>query len=290
MDILEVINNVLQTSLFEENLKYCLVNEDKLPFRFDGKPAKTNCSEDFVELNKLITSKCLKQYKGIGISIQANNITAIDIDKCFKVPFTLNSGDERAINILNYFKDIAYCEFSFSGTGIRILFRSDLIENYSKKYYIKNTKNHIEFYEPSNSNRYVTITGRYIYDNKINKISNNDLFGFLNQYMKRPERKEIDKSLQSDESVEKLFRKVKYLYLTNPFFQDLWFDKAPGSGKDESERDFKILIELKKLTGDKDKVKQLFEMSPYYKSKDKKHLNKWSYNNFRYFNYLWEKI
>ena len=84
---------------------------------------------------------------------------------------------------------------------------------------------------------------------------------------------------------------VKYRYMTNNSFQDVWFSLAPGSGHDESERDYKLIAEIyDNITKDKDKIKQIFEQSPFFKSKDWKHVNKWTKQDFRYFNYVFERV
>ena len=187
------------------------------------------------------------------------------------------------------FKDIAYCEFSFSGTGLRVLFNAEIVDDYSSKYYIKNSKQNIEFYQPTQSFRYVTVTGNTISDN-FSKVSQEVLIAFLEKYMKKTEKKRDVKSVE-DKPIEVLQSRVRYLYLTNHRFQDLWFGKAPGSGKDESERDFQIMsILYENITQNKEKLKLLFEISPYFKSKDWKHMKKWEQQDFRYFEYVFSQI
>ena len=171
------------------------------------------------------------------------------------------------------------------------MLKNKLINDYDKKYYIKNSKNHIEFYQPSNSNRYVTITGRTIYNNKINYLED-ELYKFLDLYMKR---KEVYRSVTGESTNEISFdmavKKIKFLYYKDNLFQELWFGKAPGSGKDESERDFQILeILYNNITTDRNMLRELFETSPYYKSKDSKHVYKWKYNNYRYFNFVYDRL
>ena len=78
---------------------------------------------------------------------------------------------------------------------------------------------------------------------------------------------------------------------TNKSFQDNWFDKAPGSGSNESERDFFLLkFIFENISNDKNKSKELFEQSPFFKSKDRKHKYKWERSDNRYFNYLYNVI
>ena len=92
-------------------------------------------------------------------------------------------------------------------------------------------------------------------------------------------------------SFEDLMKIVRCHYLRNMNFQDLWFTTAPGSGKDESERDYHLVAYLfENVTQDKDLLKQIFESSRFFKTKDSKHLYKWTNQNYRYFNYLYDRI
>ncbi len=294
MNALDVINNIVDNdNLYGANLKYCLVSSNKHPLKIDGTNARPNNVDDFTTLEELLTIENLDEYAGIGISIQASNICAIDVDKCFLEPFNIDSADSRAQIIIEMFQKYAYIEFSFSGKGLRVLFRQDLISNYTDSYYIKNERFGIEYYQPSQSYRYVTITGRTIINNTIDSDLNfNDvILEFLNMYMKRTKKvKEID-SIKDDKTVEQLMRIVKSHYINNHSFQDVWFSKAPGSGADESERDFYLLSYLyEHVTQNKEKLKYIFEQSPFFKSKDYKHVNKWTNQNYRYYNYLYERI
>lgn len=293
MTAIDCILDILNTKLPNENLRYCLVTKDKHPIQLDGTPAKPNSMIDFSTFDDLIHAENLNSYAGVGVSIQASNICAIDVDKCFKVPLDINSADERAKDIIERFKDFAYCEFSFSGTGLRVLFRAPIIKNYSDLYYIKNESNQIEFYQPSKSYRYVTITGKAIVNNKIEFCPSYILDEFLNIYMKKPERKTFISQTNSEEvhSFDELKILVKKFYFKNQRFQNLWFGQAPGSGKNESELDYELLAQMyEQITQDKDLLRQLFETSPYFKSKDWKHINKWNNQEYRYFNYIYEQI
>lgn len=280
-------------NLINSNLKYCLVTEKKLPYKLDNTPAKINNINDFVNFEELLNGE-LEKYAGIGISIQASKVCAIDVDKCFSIPFDISSGDKRAKDIINRFEKYAYIEFSFSGKGLRVIFR----QNYNfdnKKYYIKNESNSIEYYQPEESYRYVTITGMTIINNPINSIYNfeNVIEQFLNDYMLRPiknivrEINEVDNNV----SIDILRRRLRRKLLLDNRFQDVWFSKAPGSGADESERDYYLLSCLyETITQNKENLRILFEESPFFKSKDYKHMNKWTNQDHRYFNYLYDRI
>lgn len=293
MTALEIIERLSNKSIMLSNLKYCLVDANKRPFKLDGTPARPNNVDDFVSFEELLQCDKLNDYVGLGVSIQASNICAIDVDHCFSIPNDLNSGDERAKYLLELFKD-AYCEFSFSGTGLRIFFRHGLIENYSDKYYIKNEKYKVEYYQPGKSFRYVTITGISIHDNNIeSQIDFSEpLQTFLDKYMEREIRYHDVKTIETEtRSFEELMQLTKKLYRTDMTFQNLWFTNAPGSGKDESERDYHLVAYLfENVTQDHDMIKQIFEQSTFFKTKDYKHVYKWTNQNGRYFEYLYNTI
>ena len=162
MSAVDVLSRISSTHLLEADLRYCLVSDDKRPYKIDDTMAKPNQMSDFVDFESLLQHTSLESYAGVGISIQASNIFAIDVDHCFETAFDVMSGDNRAKDLLERFADYAYCEFSFSGKGLRILFRHKVMDDYSVKYYIKNERHGIEFYQPSRSFRYVTVTGMTI--------------------------------------------------------------------------------------------------------------------------------
>lgn len=294
MTALDTIMNIVNTeTLYKASLKYCLVSKDKLPYKMSGDCAKPNVVEDFVSLDELLLSNDLEDYAGIGISIQASNVCAIDVDKCFSIPFDIDSADDRAKDTIETFKDLAYIEFSFSGKGLRVLFRQKLINDYTKKYYIKNEKSDIEYYQPSQSYRYVTLTGKTISNNYVDSSKDfmNVILAYLDKYMTRPIRHKEVKIIEDDKTVEQLMKEVKIHCFKNHVFQDLWFSKAPGSGKDESERDFYLISYIyENITQNKEKLKYVFEQSPFFKSKDYHHVDKWLKQDYRYFDYLYEHI
>lgn len=296
MGAINVINNIINNpNLYEYGFKYCLVDKDKVPYNFSFSLCHLNNLNEFIKISDLIMLDLnrVKEFEGIGVSIQASNITAIDVDHCFSKEFDVRSADERAKDILNLFKDY-YCEFSFSGKGLRIFFINNKIYNYNSLYHIKNTKNKVEFYYPFNSYKYVTITGNYIYNNSIKLIDSQLLFTFLNKYMKKE--KVIENQRENNNYVDyrsmvTLIKKLKRLLIEDNKFQEVRFSKAPGSGKDESERDYYLVATIyEKITKDPNKIKEIFELSDFFKSKDKKHIYKWERGNNEYFYYMFNYV
>ena len=296
MNAVEVVHNLLLTDLvLNDELKYCLVDANKLPHTITGSLAKPNDVNDFVKIEKIVEVQDLAEYASLGISIKASNICAIDIDDCFSEPFVFETIDERGKDIYETFKDLAYIEFSFSGKGMRILFKQADIENYAKYYYVKNSKNHIEYYQPSGSARYVTVTGKTIANNDINNFDFKDiLIAFLDKYMVRPKIVKISQNNNPDNDnrdINELYKLVKIAYFKDMQFQNAWFGVAPGSGSNESELDFYIIQYLyTNITTNKESIKELFEMSNHFKTKDWKHKNKWTNGDYRYYNYIYDHL
>ncbi len=302
MKVKEVVERLRNNSLNDANLKYCYVKYDngtKIPMRYDGKFARTNVLSDFVTLDEIANSPVADRFDGLGISVQASNVCGVDIDHCVDVPFDKSTINDFAKSIISMFKDWAYVEFSFSGTGIRILFRAENIEDYETYYYIKNSTIHTEYYQCGNdgekkSNRFLTVTGVSLYDNPIDGKSThmNIIIMFLNMYMRRsvPLNKAANATpdVVDDRSISTLKNILFNWMIVDSTLSDLWFHPAPGSGKDESERDYHLCKWIyTNVTKDKDKIKDLFEMSEFYKSKDRKHMSKWKFNNNRYYEYIY---
>ena len=291
MSALNTIEAVMANDFLRkaEFLRYCYINKEKVPFRSNGTDsARPNVATDFVPIGQLDLSKA-SSFAGLGISIQASGICAIDVDHCFMRPFDLSSADGRAQDIINIFGEATYIEFSFSGTGLRIWFKAAPIAEYESKYYIKNSKTHCEYYFPQGSSRYVTITGRSIIYTTINYVPDTVLKVFLDTYMLRPRR--IDTTSVREPIEGDIDNLILHYLRSNKSFQDNWFDKAPGSGSNESERDFFLLkFIFENITNDRDKAKEVFESSPFFQSKDRKHKYKWERSDNRYFNYLYNVI
>ncbi len=305
MKVADVIERLNVSSLKNADLKYCFVKYDKgtkVPMRYDGEFARTNVMSDFVSLDEISTSPIKDQFDGLGISVQASNVCGVDIDHCVDVPFDKSTISDFALAIINMFKDWAYVEFSFSGTGIRILFRAENIDDYKTYYYIKNSSIHTEYYQcgsdtdcEKRSNRFLTVTGVSLYDNPIdsNTTHMNIIIMFLNMYMRRPtpliKSEEASADTIDNRSVSTLKNILFNWMIVDSTLSDLWFHPAPGSGKDESERDYHLCKWIyTNVTKDKSKIKELFEMSDFYKSKDHKHISKWKFNNNRYYEYIYQ--
>lgn len=284
MKSIDFLLKILDTSLPYYDLKWCLVDEKKVPYQYNGKIAKTNNKKSFCSIEELVNDNLLK-FAGIGISVNYSNICAIDIDKCVSKPFDINSINKKAKLILEKFSNY-YCEFSFSGTGIRILFYLDdlkFLENCKQNYYTKNSKQKIEFYSPLDV-RYVTITGMTIWNNKLKPITINIIKEFLDWCMILEKKASSSTNSQQDNNITDdtiIHKNLKRLFIRDATFLETWYSKAPGSGKNESELDYYLMKTLfEKVTSNFEKIKQVLETSDYYLSKDKRHKKKWNESNY----------
>lgn len=238
-----------------------LTSKGKLPFDIKtGSMAKSNdkttfstFTETLKVLNKYLGyDKEGKQTGGLGIGV-FNGFCAIDIDKC---------RDSKTGEITEMAKDIidfcdSYTEISPSGTGIRIIFKTDTQLDKST-HYIKNSKIGLEIYISEQTKRFVTITGDFIKRNEIKKI---DLTYVLDKYMLKENKviSAFDKILSKDKKMN-----------------DLWNKKAPGSGLDESETDLALCSKLAYyFEGNQTAINEHFISSPYFQSKDVEHKKKW---------------
>lgn len=294
MSALDCIDRVSETSLVSAGLKFCLIDNQKLPFQINGQPARSNDSSTFVDLQDLLLCDHIEKYDGIGISVQASEICAVDIDHCLSEKNDFSTMSDLAKEIVDMFKDFAYVEASFSGFGIRILTRQQCVPDYKRFYYLKNSKIHLEFYQYDQAGRYVSLTGNCLYDNDIDDFKHYDVIKeFLDKYMKR-QHEFIERPLSAEHdnrSLDELMKIVKGKYHRDNAFQNLWFDPAPGHGSNESERDYKLVATLyEDVTTDPDRILEVFMQSTFYKTKDKFHIYKFTRDNYKYFWYLFNSI
>lgn len=241
-----------------------LTDKGKIPFNSaNGSMAKSNDRSTFHPYTVALSA--LPRYLtyneegraqgGLGLGI-FNSYSAIDIDHCVD---SKGEVSELARDIIDYCA--SYTEYSPSGKGIRIIFKTDTDLD-KQKYYINNSKNGLEIYISDNTNKYVTITGDVMLPSPIAKI---DIRYILNKYML----KDVTTPIVTDYN----FDIKKY---NDPKLHELWYSKAPGAHSDESERDLALCAKLAYyLKGDFYAIDKAFRSSPYFNSKDSDHLQKW---------------
>lgn len=284
MSSLDTMLRIADTSLMDiDRLMWCLVDDDKVPHKANGENGKPNDRDSFSPFLVLAHSPRLTDFAGVGISVNFSSVCAVDIDHCFSRARDIDSADDRVKDIISLFKPFSYIEFSFSGHGCRILFECRKADVDHGKYYIKNPATKVEFYDPDSTYRYVTITGYPIAENFGNPFDEAAFKAFLDRWMKRPEKRSSAHKKAKSAAIDPE-KKLRYLIFTDPWFQDLWFAQAPGSGKNESEMDFAIIKYIAdNVSADAETVRKLFLSSPFCRSKDYKHESKLSRNDYAYF-------
>ena len=245
-------------------------DKGKIPFTpSTGKPALSNNPDTF-ESFQTASSHVHKYFKisedgqhlgGLGLGI-FKGYSAIDIDKC-RNPKT-GEISEMAQEIIDFCG--SYTEISPSKTGIRIIFKTNLSEYDKNEYYTNNRNFGLEIYVSDKTNKFVTITGDVIYPNE---IANIDITYILNKYMKKKQTSFVEKSHNLQNVIEK-----------DAKLKELWNSQAPGSGSNESEMDLALINKLAYyLNSDEELINDAFVSSPYFKSKDNSHKNKWLTRN-----------
>lgn len=235
-----------------------LTSKGKVPFNLStGKFAKSNDPSTFVTYPVLLQHA--HEYiaydeegamiGGIGLGI-FNGFSAIDIDHCVSDDGELSSLAKELIEFID-----SYTEYSPSGRGIRIIFKTD-VKIDKLKYYINNHKLGLEIYISNNTNKFVTITGNAI--SEINKgISECNIQRILDKYMLKGD--PLDIALDKDDKLRML-----------------WNSRASGSHGNESETDMALCCKLAfYLKGDFNAIDDAFQRSPYFGSKDEEHRAKW---------------
>ena len=201
---------------------------------------------------------------GVGLGI-FNGYSAIDIDHCVGEDGKLSDMANDIVHFIN-----SYTEYSPSGTGIRIIFKTPTLIN-KETHYIHNQNIGLEIYISNNTNKFVTLTGNTLFNNDIAEV---DISYIVEKYMSKTTRKIAVDTVYNvlDEEDVKIKNKLR----VSAKFREIWHKDAPGSGADESEIDLTLCNFLAEVfEGNYNAIEQSFQMSPYFKSKDDKHKDKW---------------
>ncbi len=203
---------------------------------------------------------------GLGLGI-FNGFSAIDIDDC-RDPKT---GELNALakDVVEFCQ--SYTEASPSGKGVRIIFKTNTMID-KATHYINNRNIGLEIYISENTNKYVTLTGDVLFNNDISEI---DISYIIDRYMKKASSGTV---VPVDmDVIDDLDIKLRNALRFNAILKDLWHNKAPGSGSNESELDLSLCNSLAFVfEGNYPAIETAFVSSPYFKSKDSKHVDKWN--------------
>lgn len=247
-------------------------DEKKLPYNaVTGALAKSNDIKTFHPFSVVLThlntylnyDEDGRQTGGLGLGI-FNGYSAVDIDKCRQTDGTLSAMAQDIIAYCN-----SYTETSPSGTGIRIIFRTNNTFNKSD-YYTNNAKLGLEIYVSKHTNKYVTITGKML--SATSDINDVDIQPILDKYMRKPHAPVNQSVTRSSAFDIDTCRDTK--------LRNLWADRPADDN--ESSHDLALCSKLAFYLGnDRSRVRDAFESSPYYQTKDDKHIRKWDRDDYR---------
>ncbi|MDY0104271.1 MAG: phage/plasmid primase, P4 family [Lentimicrobium sp.] len=270
MDIKNIPQELKQNALF---CTWRLEPNGKVPYNPVTKMrAKSNNSNTFHPFNTIL--KYLADYYaiddkgkpigGLGLGI-FNGYSAIDIDHCVERDGKLS---ELATDIIDYCH--TYTEYSPSGTGVRLIFKTPTIIN-KETHYINNQNLGLEIYISDNTNKFVTLTGNIIHGYDIAEL---DITYIVNKYMLKRDVK--ISALNGYVDTDEVDIKIKNKMRVSAKFREIWNKQAPGDGADESETDMILCNMLADVfDGNYAEIEEAFSNSPYFQSKDDKHKNKW---------------
>ena len=118
-------------------------------------------------------------YNGLGVGL-FDNLGAIDIDHCTDGV----NATKMAIDIISMMNP-TYTEFSPSGEGFRLLYRTDNLVYDKEKYLFNNRDIGLEVYVAGSTSRFVTVTGTYCKDHDVLMNRSEELLKVADKYMKR---------------------------------------------------------------------------------------------------------
>ena len=239
--------------------------------------SKSNDKTRFNHLDKVLPLTSSKYGIGFGIF---DTFGAIDLDHCLNEEGKIIQDDFSKIVIDIVKKLNTYTEKSPSGTGLHLYFKIKGMkmspEEYSKIYYTnkrmnKETNQGLEIYLSGMTKKFLTITGDKLGDYNFREITFEELQPILDKYMKRyTSKKEQNSSLVTNQSD---FLKIG-LEKDDTLIE--LYNNTSHTGN-ESEEDMKLLSKLAYYCNkDSQSMRQAFESSPYFMTKDEPHLEKWN--------------
>lgn len=252
-------------------------NQTKVPLSISkGGFARSNDKSSFVDFETASKSDIAKAVtaqgrlvNGLGLGI-FNGYSAVDIDHCVKN----GKANDFAQKIIDYFQ--SYTEYSPSGTGIRIIFKTDIKSIDKSQYYINNHNLGLEIYIEGSTSKFVTLTGNIYPGCAGFGIVSSDPMPLMNEYMFKTGKYVSEKADEpvsvgnADFNLERALNNDRKLH-------DLWFSKASGAGGNESETDLALCTKLAfYCQKDANRINSLFTSSPYFHTKDPQHLAKWN--------------
>lgn len=240
----------------------------------------SNQEDKFNHLDKVLPLTSSKYGIGFGIF---DTFGAIDLDHCLNEEgkLLLDDFSKCVKEIVTSLK--TYTEKSPSGTGLHLYFKIKGMkmnpEEFSKKYYTnrrlnKETNQGLEIYLSGMTKKYLTITGEKLGEYNFREISFEELEPILEKYMKRFSSVNTTTNLVTNQQDS-----LKIGLEKDSLLIDLYNDTSHSGN--ESEEDMRLLSKLAYYCNkDSQAIRQAFETSPFYMTKDEEHLQKWKREDY----------
>jgi replicative DNA helicase len=243
--------------------------------------SKSNDKTRFNHLDKVLPLTSSKYGIGFGIF---DTFGAIDLDHCLNEEGKIIQDDFSKI-VIDIVKSLnTYTEKSPSGTGLHLYFKIKGMklnpEEFSKKYYTnrrlnKETNQGLEIYLSGMTKKYLTITGEKLGEHNFREISFEELEPILEKYMRRY----TSKTTTTSSRVTNQGDFLKIGLEKDSLLIDLYNDTTHSGN--ESEEDMRLLSKLAYYCNkDSQAIRQAFESSPYFMTKDEEHLQKWKREDY----------
>lgn len=227
---------------------------------------KISALDPFYPFAAMVEALTTNPGANLGIKVGSAQVSAIDIDNCF-ADGELN---EHALDIIKTLD--AYTEFSPSGNGVRILFKTNTRFDI-EKYYVKNSALGIEYYDAVHCStvgaRMVRLSGNVIHPGNSDLV---DTAAVLNKYMKRPV---VQNFRALEEATFHEGRALVLSYLANVLPEFYEYNTRIIDYKSESEWDLSMVNMLSAYTDSRAEIDFALRRSRYFLTKDTRHLRKW---------------
>lgn len=246
---------------------------DKIP----TSPINGVTTIDVTDFSKATTYDQAKQTAvendlGLGVLL-GQGLSCIDLDDCVKE----DGVSDRASEIVNTMD--SYTEFSPSGLGLHIFYYG---EKPGSRCRMKMEDFEIEIYEKE---RFITVTENMFYGDDVEERSSqiaeiySDIFGEVTETVSR----EYGTCTEVD-------RKLRYALNHDTALYNMWHGKR-SEGDDESRTDLALIGKLCYwLDRDPETVYDVFQKSPYFRSKSEKHKRKFLTRYDNYFLPSFDKV
>ena len=239
-------------------------NDTKIPYQPNGRKASTTDQKTWSTYAEVEQAVKAKGYSGVGIVFEpTTGVIGIDFDHCVK--------DEKVIDktIASFVKKAeTFCEYSPSGTGLHLLFKStEPIELERNKHYFNKEKDlSVEIYT---SGRYFTFTNDETPDSQEIRTVTSDQFLTLIKELGYPwkdkKERDVEPVIKRPDITEDDTTLLKHIFgsKNGATIEKLYNGDASEYNNDASGADFALCMHLAFWTGkDPERIRKLWLESP----------------------------